>query len=174
MIENYRRLATRGAADDRRDIRRPTQATPARAFAPLSPLIAPPDIQHERESHDGDYRTVEAHGSERRTGRRIRQFGESRRHSHARGTCRLCVRSALTKKFAQPGLKVPDSWIYEKTRGRCRYLSGSSALAARRGTGLIPFLHLGRYVRLQRPLPYVCQRNAIPCVSPSVGTFHKG
>ncbi len=86
----------------------------------------------------------------------------------------LCVRSALTKKFAQPGLKVPDSWIYEKTRGRCRYLSGSSALAARRGTGLIPFLHLGRYVRLQRPLPYVCQRNAIPCVSPSVGTFHKG
>ena len=121
-----------------------------------------------------DYRTVEAHGSERRTGRRIRQFGESRKHSHARGTCRLCVRSALTKKFAQPGLKVPDSWIYEKTRGRCRYLSGSSALAARRGTGLIPFLHLGRYVRLQRPLPYVCQRNAIPCVSPSVGTFHKG
>jgi hypothetical protein len=32
--------------------------------------------------------------------------------------------------LAQPGLKVPDSWVYEKTRGRCRSLSGSSALAA--------------------------------------------
>ena len=100
----------------------------------------------------------------------------------ARLTVSLCspalcfaeVATLVATGLAQPGLKVPDSWIYEKTRGRCRYLSGSSALAARRGTGLIPFLHLGRYVRLQRPLPYVCQRNAIPCVSPSVGTFHKG
>jgi hypothetical protein len=35
--------------------------------------------------------------------------------------------------LAQPGLKVPDSWVYEKTRGRCR--------------NPIPCLRLGRYVR---------------------------
>jgi hypothetical protein len=43
------------------------------------------------------------------------------------------VFSALTKRFAQPGLKVLDSWVYEKTRGRCR--------------NPIPCLRLGRYVR---------------------------
>ena len=38
--------------------------------------------------------------------------------------------------LAQPGLKVPDSWVYEKTRGRCR--------------NPIPCLRLGRYVRFRR------------------------
>ena len=38
------------------------------------------------------------------------------------------VFSALTKRFAQPGLKVPDSWVNEKTRGRCRTFSVSLRL----------------------------------------------
>jgi predicted DNA-binding transcriptional regulator AlpA len=44
-------------------------------------------------------------------------------------------------------LKVPDSWVYEKTRGRCRTFPGSSALGRASATGPIPCLRLGRYVR---------------------------
>jgi excisionase family DNA binding protein len=39
----------------------------------------------------------------------------------------------LTPEELAARLKVPDSWVYEKTRGRCRYP--------------IPCLRLGRYVR---------------------------
>src|ERR1700689_2278785 len=39
----------------------------------------------------------------------------------------------LTPEDLAPRLKVPDSWVYEKTRGRCR--------------NPIPCLRLGRYVR---------------------------
>jgi len=49
--------------------------------------------------------------------------------------------------LAQPGLKVPDSWVYEKTRGRCR--------------NPIPCLRLGRYVRF----------NWVPPGSPTLATW---
>ena len=39
----------------------------------------------------------------------------------------------LTPEELAAKLKVPDSWVYEKTRGRCR--------------NPIPCLRLGRYVR---------------------------
>jgi excisionase family DNA binding protein len=39
----------------------------------------------------------------------------------------------LTPKELAARLKVPDSWVYEKTRGRCR--------------NTIPCLRLGRYIR---------------------------
>jgi excisionase family DNA binding protein len=39
----------------------------------------------------------------------------------------------LTPEELAARLKVPDSWVYEKTRGRCR--------------NPIPCLRLGRYVR---------------------------
>jgi hypothetical protein len=45
------------------------------------------------------------------------------------------------------GSRCPTPGFYEKTRGRCRVCSGSSALAAQRATGPIPSLRLGRYVR---------------------------
>ena len=57
----------------------------------------------------------------------------------------------LTPEELAARLKVPDSWVYEKTRGRCRSLSGSSALATRRATGPIPCLRSGRYVRFDWP-----------------------
>src|ERR1022692_1569157 len=46
----------------------------------------------------------------------------------ARLTVSLCspalcfaeVATLVATGLAQPGLKVPDSWVYEKTRGRCR------------------------------------------------------
>jgi hypothetical protein len=67
----------------------------------------------------------------------------------------------LTPEELAARLKVPDSWVYEKTRGRCRTFSGSSALAACRATGPIPCLRLGRYVRF----------NWVPPGSPTLATW---
>jgi hypothetical protein len=104
--------------------------------------------------------TSEARGGQRRirVGRSImrasalararatgRESGKNRRHPHVRGTrplvrfsvlarlMSLCTRSTRATGTRTTGLKVPDSWVYEKTRGRCR--------------NPIPCLRLGRYVR---------------------------
>jgi hypothetical protein len=53
----------------------------------------------------------------------------------------------LTPEELAAKLKVPDSWVYEKTRGRCR--------------NPIPCLRLGRYVRF----------NWVPPGSPTLATW---
>jgi Helix-turn-helix domain len=45
----------------------------------------------------------------------------------------LSPQDILTPEEVAARLKVPDSWVYEKTRARCR--------------NPIPCMHLGRYIR---------------------------
>ncbi len=51
----------------------------------------------------------------------------------AEGSSLVKAEDILTPEELAARLKVPDSWVYEKTRGRCR--------------NPIPCLRLGRYVR---------------------------
>lgn len=53
--------------------------------------------EQERESHDGECRTYEAHEPKRRirVGRSVANSGASRRHPHARGACRQAQGSRL-------------------------------------------------------------------------------
>jgi excisionase family DNA binding protein len=56
-----------------------------------------------------------------------------KRTARAEASSLVKAEDILTPEELAARLKVPDSWVYEKTRGRCR--------------NPIPCLRLGRYVR---------------------------
>jgi hypothetical protein len=90
-------------------------------------------FEHERESHDGDYRTHQTHGANAAS-------------AWADESASLVkAEDILTPEELAARPKVPDSWVYEKTRGRCRTFPGSSALAALSGSSaLVVLAQLGR------------------------------
>jgi excisionase family DNA binding protein len=68
-----------------------------------------------------------------RHARRNRNAGSAFTKVASPSNVSLKIEDILTPEEVAARLKVPDSWVYEKTRSRCR--------------NPIPCLHIGRYIR---------------------------
>jgi excisionase family DNA binding protein len=99
------------------------------------PLVSPPDIRHQRASLrcEAPWWRPETWKGNRMAGNleQTKRTGASAAWTEASSLVK--AEDILTPEELAARLKVPDSWVYEKTRGRCR--------------NPIPCLRLGRYVR---------------------------